>query len=385
MRVVRRSNLLLLAALTARIGFSELVECGEGFDLDFAAPADPFGHAEPRPCAPVSGSIVAVADPMAHDDEASSCCDDKHDRMTGLVILALIFLVSASLSVFGLWTSLRPNARRATGAEAPPSLDLLRIPQGHSNARSIGSATTPVRSWDAENFSRSRANSRGSARSWMSNPDGAELSEQPQSFRRLQLWIYTPPEMKPMDVREEPSFAARRVGVQLQPGTVFFVNETKESEEGVTFLRIQDGRGWVFDRLTPQMTATAARGCPEMIAAGGVLCKPVDLLELRVMPEQDKAGFKIAFKPGGPLVSAVHSSSALEAGLRAGDRIVRVDGVWVMEKNAGRAALHRAVSMARANEKPMVLDIFRQEEADDATGDADVEEPLEVQSYEDCA
>jgi len=380
MRVVRRSDLLLLAALMTRIGCSGLIECGEDFDLDFAVSADPLGHVEPRPCAPVAGSIV-ITDPSAHDPETDTCCDDTHDRIKGLAILALIFFVSAAISFFGLWTSLRPNARRAPGAEAPPDSELLHTPQGHLPARSIGSATPPARSWDAENLSRSRANSRGSARSWMSNPDGAELSEHSQSFRRSQLWIYTPPEFKPIDLREEASHAARRVGMQLQPNDLFFVNETKALDEGVTFLRLQDGRGWVFDRLTPQMTATSQA----LIAAGGVLCKPVNLLELRVMPEQDKAGYKVIFKAGGPLVSAVHSSSASEAGLRAGDRIIRVDGVWVMEKNAGREALHRAVSVARANGKPMILDIFRQEEDDAATGHASVAEPLEVHSDEGCA
>lgn len=380
MWIQSQSRLLLLATLTGWAASSGLVECGE----DLAAQVgDPLllatQHAEPRPCAP----SAKVADQPAGD----TCCDDDGDRLLGTAILAIISVASASLSAYGLWMSLRADARRAAGAEAPPSMDPSQgivsyrsqplLQQGNAanmgNARSVGSGTPSVRSWEAEQFTRSRARSGGSARSWVSNPDGAELSETPQTMRNFQLWIYSPPENKPMDVRKEPSHGAQRVGVgvQLQPGKHFFVNETKEGEDGVTFLRIEDGRGWVFDRLTPQMTAA---GSTALIAAGGVLCKPVDLIELRVMPEEDKAGFKIAFKPGGPLVSAVSSASVLEAGLRAGDRIVRVDGFWIMEQHAGRAALQRAVNVARANDKPMVLDIFRQEEDDLSTGDADVEE-----------
>lgn len=389
MRLQSPPRLLLLAVLTVagRAGSSGLSGCGEEVapvpvrDPLLLAPlaAHTTGRAEPQPCAPVAGSIAMIGDPTSNTND---CCDDKDDGLWGSVILGVIFMLSTAISIFGLWTSLRPNARRAAGAEPPPSLGLPRnlgsyriggVP-GQQYARSVGSGTPSVRSWDAEAINRSRARSGGSQRSWTSAADGgAELTETPHmSLRSMQMWVYNPPELKPVDVRLEPALSSGRTGTQLQPGNVFWVSETHDGEDGVVFLRIADGGGWVFDRL-PQSTI-AAQGSAALTAAGGVLCKPVDLLPLMVVPEEEKAGFKVAFKAGGPLVTAVTSQSAMDAGLRAGDRIVRVDGDWVREKLTGRAALHRAVNMSRVSGRPMVLDIFRQEEDEELGEEADNEE-----------
>mmetsp|Transcript_73344 Transcript_73344/g.218939 ORF Transcript_73344/g.218939 Transcript_73344/m.218939 type:complete len:518 (-) Transcript_73344:147-1700(-) len=73
------------------------------------------------------------------------------------------------------------------------------------------------------------------------------------------LWVYDPPVAYPMHLRSRPDLGAPRLrGELLRPGDVFRISEGRVGDEGVTFLRLADGRGWSFDRL------------PSV----GVLCKP---------------------------------------------------------------------------------------------------------------
>lgn len=50
-----------------------------------------------------------------------------------------------------------------------------------------------------------------------------------------------------IDIRIEPHVDGRRTGVILQRGTVFAVSESLMGYDGRVYLRLADGRGWVFD------------------------------------------------------------------------------------------------------------------------------------------
>lgn len=61
-------------------------------------------------------------------------------------------------------------------------------------------------------------------------------------------WKYTPPDGKAIGIRKEPKFDAERTGANVEAGESFAVVEEKKAEEGVTFLKLADGKGWLFDR-----------------------------------------------------------------------------------------------------------------------------------------
>merc|ERR1740121_583056 len=54
--------------------------------------------------------------------------------------------------------------------------------------------------------------------------------------------------MLPIDVRATPDLNGPRCASTLSPGEVFQVAEERASPDGVIFLRLADGRGWVFDK-----------------------------------------------------------------------------------------------------------------------------------------
>lgn len=61
------------------------------------------------------------------------------------------------------------------------------------------------------------------------------------------LWRYASPNDVAIGIRSVPEIEGPRDG-QLQHGHVFRVSEHREGADGVLFLRLADGRGWVFDR-----------------------------------------------------------------------------------------------------------------------------------------
>jgi len=60
-------------------------------------------------------------------------------------------------------------------------------------------------------------------------------------------WMYSPEVMAPIATRSVPELDGQRLVHRLQPGEVFAVSEERESD-GIVFLRLADGRGWLFDR-----------------------------------------------------------------------------------------------------------------------------------------
>lgn len=76
------------------------------------------------------------------------------------------------------------------------------------------------------------------------------MLEQLQS--RTQLWMYKPENGFSVAIRRTPSIGRDEEvdasGYQMRPGERFRVMETREGAGGVLFLRLADGRGWLFDR-----------------------------------------------------------------------------------------------------------------------------------------
>eukprot|EP00933_Yihiella_yeosuensis_P083739 TRINITY_DN9799_c3_g1_i1.p1 TRINITY_DN9799_c3_g1~~TRINITY_DN9799_c3_g1_i1.p1 ORF type:complete len:717 (+),score=124.10 TRINITY_DN9799_c3_g1_i1:51-2201(+) len=62
-----------------------------------------------------------------------------------------------------------------------------------------------------------------------------------------ELWQYRPPDGAPLHIRRAPDLEAPRSENLLNPGDLFHVVEHLPKLDGVTFLRLADGRGWAFD------------------------------------------------------------------------------------------------------------------------------------------
>merc|ERR1712224_930850 len=60
-------------------------------------------------------------------------------------------------------------------------------------------------------------------------------------------WQYLPVNNLPLDIRCEPDIRGPRTGIDLQPKEIFAVSQKVPSGD-VTYLKMADGRGWVFDR-----------------------------------------------------------------------------------------------------------------------------------------
>jgi len=62
-------------------------------------------------------------------------------------------------------------------------------------------------------------------------------------------WRYTPCNGKPGSIREDASFRSKRTTHVLQPGEAFKVDATHVDADGITQLRLADGRGWFFTQI----------------------------------------------------------------------------------------------------------------------------------------
>lgn len=64
------------------------------------------------------------------------------------------------------------------------------------------------------------------------------------------LWRYAPYKDNKIGIRSEPEFAGQRTKQYLQPGEEFSCSrELQDEKQEVLYLKLADGRGWVFDRL----------------------------------------------------------------------------------------------------------------------------------------
>ncbi|CAE6970752.1 gapN, partial [Symbiodinium natans] len=61
------------------------------------------------------------------------------------------------------------------------------------------------------------------------------------------VWRYVPEDGNHIDIRAVPSISGNRTHERLVAGEVFRVSETFEGSDGTLYLKLADGRGWVFD------------------------------------------------------------------------------------------------------------------------------------------
>eukprot|EP00933_Yihiella_yeosuensis_P018635 TRINITY_DN15227_c2_g1_i1.p1 TRINITY_DN15227_c2_g1~~TRINITY_DN15227_c2_g1_i1.p1 ORF type:complete len:955 (-),score=222.57 TRINITY_DN15227_c2_g1_i1:63-2927(-) len=70
--------------------------------------------------------------------------------------------------------------------------------------------------------------------------DGVETKET--------LWRYSPEDGFHLDIRVVPMITGPRTGLALLAGEVFRVSQEHQGSDGVLYLKLADGRGWVFDK-----------------------------------------------------------------------------------------------------------------------------------------
>lgn len=89
-----------------------------------------------------------------------------------------------------------------------------------------------------------------------------EIEAHMEQAKPLTFWRYTPVNGASMAIRANPSLDSAPADATLRPGTLFEVCEEVEGEDGVTFLKMNDGSGWVFD----------------MKPGVGIMCRRVDAM-----------------------------------------------------------------------------------------------------------
>eukprot|EP00927_Polykrikos_kofoidii_P022143 TRINITY_DN20730_c0_g1_i2.p1 TRINITY_DN20730_c0_g1~~TRINITY_DN20730_c0_g1_i2.p1 ORF type:complete len:1655 (+),score=292.53 TRINITY_DN20730_c0_g1_i2:723-4967(+) len=80
-------------------------------------------------------------------------------------------------------------------------------------------------------------------------PGSDELAASRSSKRRL--WYYKPWEeiSGPLSIRDGPTSDAEMTSMGVEPGERFSVSEEQRGEDGVLFLKLTDGRGWLSESL----------------------------------------------------------------------------------------------------------------------------------------
>jgi len=64
----------------------------------------------------------------------------------------------------------------------------------------------------------------------------------------------------PFEIRSSPDMSGPRTGYQLQPGDVFLVSMERRSGDGILYLQLADGRGWVCESK-PDFPTLCVRQC----------------------------------------------------------------------------------------------------------------------------
>jgi hypothetical protein len=84
-------------------------------------------------------------------------------------------------------------------------------------------------------------------------------------------WLYNPEVKAPLDIRASPDIDGARTSTYLEEGEVFEVSEEQTSDSGTLYLKLADGRGWVFDKKpgVGQMCSQLPAGAPSQHALAG--------------------------------------------------------------------------------------------------------------------
>lgn len=87
---------------------------------------------------------------------------------------------------------------------------------------------------------------------------GALLEERSdRGCQKAYQWMFRPPPEQSqvaMRIRSGPSRSAEKTAYTLQPFSIFSVSQEVQDSDGVLYLKLMDGRGWVFDRVPDNFT-----------------------------------------------------------------------------------------------------------------------------------
>merc|ERR1712070_1120669 len=106
---------------------------------------------------------------------------------------------------------------------------------------------SPVCSDAAANFFHHHLPAESSSPVGHSPPEVTQMMPTPPFMRASSCSWYCVAFISGIDIRAEPHVDGRRTGVILQRGVVFAVSESLMGYDGRVYLRLADGRGWVFD------------------------------------------------------------------------------------------------------------------------------------------
>eukprot|EP00930_Biecheleria_cincta_P045622 TRINITY_DN31443_c0_g1_i1.p1 TRINITY_DN31443_c0_g1~~TRINITY_DN31443_c0_g1_i1.p1 ORF type:complete len:586 (-),score=101.73 TRINITY_DN31443_c0_g1_i1:59-1792(-) len=114
------------------------------------------------------------------------------------------------------------------------------------------------------------------------------------SEQALEIWQYSPPEYRRLETRTLPAVDAMRTRRELEPGEVFaVVQRTEPGPDGPEFLKLADGRGWVFVELPADQRSgeAAVPLCSRHAAVTSWRFDPPEnkMLDLREFPRFDSA------------------------------------------------------------------------------------------------
>lgn len=147
---------------------------------------------------------------------------------------------------------------------------------------------------------------------------------------RPSLWRYRPQNEASMGIRALPDIEAAMTKYCMQPGEAFEVSEERPGPAGVTFLRLADGRGWLFDRKPGVGTMCAPEGqggARELTAGQQQLLPEAAGFEAGGAPANSKAASRLRevmpppahLQLPGPLIPGLTGSSS-QLGTQAFDR-----------------------------------------------------------------
>jgi len=111
------------------------------------------------------------------------------------------------------------------------------------------------------------------------------------------VWRYDAGDDKPLIIRVEPNIDGPKTKYGLDPGTIFTVSEELRGEDGVLYLKLEDGTGWVFNSK-PGFGTICERYSEGDIGHWRYSGKEERMLTLRKVPDIDGACTEKFLRPG---------------------------------------------------------------------------------------
>jgi len=118
-----------------------------------------------------------------------------------------------------------------------------------------------------------------------------------QTVPLAKVWRYDAGDDNPLVIRSEPNIDAPRTKYGLTPGQVFLVSQELRGEDGVLYLKLEDGTGWVFNSK-PDFGTICERYSEGDIAHWRYNDRETNLLTLRKVPDMDGPRTENYLRPG---------------------------------------------------------------------------------------